>query len=151
MEVFRLSRESYAIPLNGIGSSKQGARWNSIGTELIYVASNRSLAMAEVAVHFSIATAPIDYVLLTIHIPDDIDVQTIPEKDLPIDWNAFPHPQSTKQIGDKFFSDNKYCILRVPSSVTAGDISYVINPKHPDFSRIRVLEKKPFKFDDRLF
>ncbi len=151
MEVYRLARKQFATSLNGTGASRNGARWNSVGTELIYVASNRSLAMAEVAVHFSASTAPLDYVMLTIHIPDDIDMDSVPLKDLPSDWNTFPHPMSTKQIGDRFVFRNEYCLLKVPSSVTEGDFSYLINPRHKEFSRITIVEQRDFRFDDRLF
>jgi len=53
VEVYRLSRGKYARPLSGKGASIYGARWNSPGIELIYTAANRSLAMAEVFVHFT--------------------------------------------------------------------------------------------------
>ena len=72
MEVFRLSREKFSTVLSGIGAAIKGARWNSVGTEIIYTAANRSLAMAEVAVHFSVSTIPDDYVMITIFIPDDV-------------------------------------------------------------------------------
>jgi RES domain-containing protein len=55
MKVFRLSREKYATPLSGEGAAKYGTRWNPIGISLIYTAQNRSLAMAEVAVHLTLA------------------------------------------------------------------------------------------------
>ena len=66
MEVFRLTREKFSKELSGKGAALKGARWNSIGVELIYTALNRSLAMAEVAVHFTLATLPSDYMMVTI-------------------------------------------------------------------------------------
>lgn len=51
MQVFRLSRKKYADVLSGQGAAIRGARWNSKGTEVIYTAENRSLAMAEVLIH----------------------------------------------------------------------------------------------------
>ena len=69
MEVFRLARKKYPIVLSGKGASISGARWNSKGTEIIYCAQNRALAMAEVLVHLSLATLPNDFVMLTIDIP----------------------------------------------------------------------------------
>ena len=101
MEAYRLSREKYAATLSGKGAAMKGARWNSIGVELIYTASNRSLAMAEVAVHLTLATLPDDYVMLTIYLPDDISMQKLATAELPIDWNMFPHPNSTQSVGDK--------------------------------------------------
>jgi RES domain-containing protein len=75
MEVYRLSREKFAGTLSGKGAATKGARWNSVGVELIYTAANRSLAMAEVAVHFTLATLPDDYVMVTIFIPGSISLQ----------------------------------------------------------------------------
>ena len=151
MEVFRLSREKFASILSGKGAAIRGARWNSIGVELIYCASNRSLAMAEVAVHFTLATLPSDYVMMTVFIPDDILFQKISQSDLPSEWNAFPHPVSTQATGDMFVSANKYCILQIPSVVTQGDYNMLINPNHPDFSKIKIVTTEKFPFDKRIF
>jgi len=153
MEVFRLSRERFARPLSGKGKGAaiKGARWNSVGVEMIYTAANRSLAMAEVAVHLTLATLPEDYVMVTIDIPDDIALQKLDVKDLPSDWNAFPHPVSTQVIGDRFVSENEYCVLRIPSSVTLGDHNLLINPGHPDFKGIKIRSIEKFPFDKRIF
>jgi RES domain-containing protein len=151
MEVFRLVREKYATPLSGKGAAVKGARWNSIGVELIYTAKNRSLAMAEVAVHFTLATLPDDYMMLTIDIPDGITAKQIPEKDLPVGWKQFPHPASTQKIGDDFVLENKHCLLVLPSVVTRGDYNVLINPNHYDFSKISIIKIEKFPFDRRIF
>jgi RES domain-containing protein len=151
MEVYRLSRAMYASPLSGKGAALKGARWNSVGVELIYTAANRSLAMAEVAVHLTLATLPDDYVMMTLFVPDDISLKKVNMADLPDGWNVFPHPLATKKMGDQFVAANKFCVLQVPSSVTQGDYNLLINPAHPHFKRIQVLEMMKFPFDKRLF
>lgn len=151
MEAYRLSREKFAESISGIGAAMKGARWNSIGIEMIYTASNRSLAMAEVAVHLSLATLPDDYMMMTIHIPDDISMTKLNITDLPIDWNKFPHPSTTQNIGDKFISENSFCVLQIPSSVTEEDYNLLINPHHSEFKRIKIIDIKKFVFDQRLF
>lgn len=151
MEVYRLSREKFAGTLSGKGAALKGARWNSIGVELIYTAGNRSLAMAEVAVHFTLATLPGDYVMISIFIPDDISLQKLNVADLPADWNTFPHPSSTQVIGDRFVAENKYCVLQIPSSVTQGDYNLLINPNHADFKSIKIIATEKFPFDKRIF
>lgn len=151
MEVFRLSREKFASSLSGKGAALKGARWNSIGVELVYTAANRSLAMAEVAVHFTLATLPDDYVMMTIFIPDDIALFKLNISDLPKNWNMFPHPASTQSIGDQFVADDKFCVLQIPSVVALGDFNLLINPNHSDFSRIRIVEVVDFPFDKRIF
>jgi len=151
MEAYRLCREKFSTNLSGIGAAMKGARWNSIGVEMIYTASNRSLAMAEVAVHLSLATLPEDYMMMTIHIPDDMSMKRLNVGDLPIDWNKFPHPSTTQIIGDRFIFENLHCVLQIPSSVTEGDYNLLINPHHIEFKRIKILDIKKFIFDQRLF
>lgn len=151
MEAYRLSREKFSASLSGIGAAIKGARWNSVGIEMIYTASNRSLAMAEVSVHLSLATLPDDYMMITLHIPDDISMTRLNTADLPTDWNKFPHPSTTQNIGDNFISENLYCVLQIPSSVTEGDYNLLINPYHPEFKRIKIIDIRKFVFDQRLF
>ncbi len=151
MEAYRLSREKFAATLSGRGAALKGARWNSIGVELIYTASNRSLAMAEVAVHFTLATLPGDYMMSIIFIPDNTSIQKLNIADLPTNWNTFPHPSTTQTIGNQFIADNKFCVLQIPSAVTQGDYNLLINPNHPDFKRIKIIATDKFPFDKRIF
>jgi len=151
MQVFRLSREKYAEKLSGIGAALKGARWNSPGTEIIYTAANRSLAMAEVAVHFTIATLPSDYSMMTINIPSSVKIKKFNLKNLPRHWNRFPYSTKTQYIGDDFVRENKYAVLKLPSVVTLGDYNYLINPRHPQFTKINITKREQFPFDDRLF
>ena len=151
MEVFRLCREKYCNTLDGKGAALYGGRWNSRGVELIYTAANRSLAMAELVVHMSLATLPDDFFMMTIDIPDDLSITEIDVNDLPNFWNSFPHTGVTRWVGDQFVSDNTYCILKAPSAVTKGDFNYLINPHHPDFTHITISEVEKFPFDRRIF
>lgn len=151
MLVFRLVREKYGPSLSGKGAALHGARWNSAGTEMIYTAANRSLAMAEVAVHLTLATLPADFLMMSIWIPGDLEIAEIPAEELPPNWNAFPHPLSTQRIGDRFVAAAEHAVLKIPSVVTPGDFNYLINPKHLDFSRMKVESLERFPFDRRLF
>ena len=151
MEVFRLVRNQFVQTLSGKGAAINGARWNSQGVEMIYTATNRSLAMAEVAVHFSIATLPKNYMMVTLNIPDDIEIASLNPQLLPPNWNQFPHAVATQQLGNNFIMENQFCCLRVPSVVTQGDFNVLINPQHILFSRIQIVEVVNFPFDQRIF
>src|SRR6187551_1956662 len=138
MEVFRLSRAVHGKILSGIGASKQGGRWNSPGTEIIYTSANRSLAMTEVVVHFAIGSIPDGFMMMTIEVPDTISLREIDILSLPAKWNQFPPLKATQSIGDLFIKEGKACLLKVPSAVTTGDFNYLINPVHPDFKKIKI-------------
>lgn len=151
MRVFRLIRKKYGIELSGKGAAISGNRWNSKGTELIYTADSRALAMAEVAVHLSLSILPKDYVMVEINIPKSISVASVSVEKLPVNWNNFPHLVDTQLVGDEFFSERKACVLKVPSAVVPGDFNFLINPLHPEFSQIEIVGQEDFPFDSRLF
>jgi len=151
MRVFRLSKRKYSKELNGKGAAKSGNRWNSKGTEIIYTAESRALAMAEVAVHLTLATLPSDYVMIEIEIPDNIIIKEIILKELDEDWNNHPPNINTQKIGDEFIDSIKECLLKIPSAVVQGDSNYLINPYHTDFKKIKIIEITDFPFDKRIF
>lgn len=151
MLVFRLSRRKYTQVLNGKGAAKYGNRWNSKGVEMIYSAESRALAMAEVVVHLTLASLPSDFVMVTFEIPDNLKIETINIEDLPIEWSSFPEPRSTQKIGNAFIESKTAAVLKVPSAVVKGDFNFLMNPSHPDWNRIKVVDVSDFIFDRRLF
>ena len=151
MEVFRLLNKKHSIELSGIGAARLGARWNSKGTEIVYTAESRALAMAEVAVHLTLATLPSSFCMITIQIPEDIQILSCNPKKLTIGWNAFPENYTTQIIGDAFIQKKQYCIMKVPSAVVKGDFNYLLNPNHPEFKRIKITHNENFPFDKRIF
>lgn len=150
MRAFRLSRKKYGIELSGKGAAIAGNRWNSKGVEMIYTAESRALALAEVVVHLSANHLPKDFLMLEIDIPDEYKILSIKDEDLPVSWNSWPHVASSQVIGDTFASDQKYLVLKVPSAVVPGDFNYLINPKHPDFKKVKITEAVPFFVDERF-
>ncbi len=150
MRVFRLSRRKYSSELSGKGAAKFGNRWNSKGTEIIYTAESRALAMAEVAVHLSLATLPSDYVMIEIDIPDNMIIKSLQEHEFDKNWNSHPPSTSTQKIGDEFIDAMEFCVLKVPSAVVQGDYNYLINPYHNLFKYIKIVKVTDFPFDKRL-
>lgn len=151
MKVFRLSKKKFSKELSGKGAAKSNNRWNAKGTEIIYSAESRALAMAEVAVHLTLATLPSDYVMIEIDLPDSIPIKELKLKDLPDDWNAHPPVRSTQKLGDEFIDALDKCVLKVPSAVVKGDFNYLINPYHEDFKKIEIFNVQDFPFDKRIF
>ncbi|MDI1318283.1 RES family NAD+ phosphorylase [Flavobacterium sp.] len=151
MEVFRLQNSKYPLELSGKGAATFGARWNSKGTEIIYTAHGRCLAMAEVVVHLSLAMLPKGFKMTTILIPDDVEIYTFEVKKLPLGWNVFPELNETQLIGDFFIQQMKHVVMKVPSAVVKGDFNYLLNPFHADFNKIIIASQEDFPFDKRIF
>lgn len=150
MIVFRLSRAKYKHDLSGKGAELAGGRWNSVGISLLYTSANRALCTTEIAVHTPLGIVPKDYRLIIIELPEVI-IEKVDISILPKSWNTSPHQKFTKRYGDEFVYKNDRLILQVPSAVIQGEFNYLINPKHPDFTAIKIIKTETFKFDKRLF
>ena len=151
MIVFRLSKSKYSHDLSGLGAEKTGRRWNSRGVALVYTSDSRALCTTEIAVHTPLGILPKDYELITIEIPDSIKIFDLNHKVLSSDWKSIPHSGTTQELGDRFVKENKYAVFKVPSAVVHGDFNYLINPKHKEFHKVKILKTEKFGFDDRLF
>jgi len=151
MIVYRLSRGRYRFDLSGAGAKIAGGRWNSIGVPVLYTAESRALAALEIAVHTPLNIVPEDYMMITVFIPPKASIHEIKTKDLPVSWKSFPENRHTQTLGDKYFRENDYLGLKVPSAVIQGDYNILLNPLHADFSKVKIMSSERFEFDQRLF
>ncbi len=151
MIVFRLSKSKFADDLSGKGAEKCGGRWNSKGVAMVYTSESRALCTTEIAVHTPLGALPLDYKIISIEIPDEIEIKELAIDDLPADWSSFPHQHSTQLIGDEFIAKNEFLVLKVPSVVVKGDFNYLINPGHIEINRVKIKSIESFSFDVRLF
>lgn len=151
MIVFRLLNQNYGTGLSGTGAEIAGGRWNSPGISMIYTSESRALCTAEVAVNLPLGNIPAGYEMISIFIPDDTVITEIREENLPSGWKTFPLTTITQKIGDIFIIQDKFLVMKVPSAVVPGDFNFLINPSHPDFGRIEIIEREPYDFDDRFF
>lgn len=150
MIVYRLTKKKYRNDLSGRGAELVGGRWNNKGIALIYTSSNRALCTAEIAAHTPFGILPENYYLLIIELPDD-NIQEVKIEDVPEYWRSFPHYPTTRQIGDDFVYEGKDLALKVPAAVVQGEFNILINPRHPDIKKVKVIDEEYFGFDTRLF
>ncbi|MGH9525264.1 MAG: RES family NAD+ phosphorylase [Terriglobales bacterium] len=149
--VYRILRRAYSKnPLGGEGAFRFGGRWSSVGTRLAYTAEHLSLAIIEYFVHMDREDLPKDLVVATAEIPDAVSRITISAKQLPANWRESPAPPELAEIGDRFARDRPAAILIVPSSLVPTESNWLINPRHPNYSRIRVGALTPFEYDPRF-
>ena len=148
MLLYRIVKTAYA-DLSGSGVRLYGGRWNSEGKPMVYLASSRSLAVLEALAHLSPTNIPNDYCMLIVEVPDKaaatLDIKTLPEH-----WHEFPEQNILKQIGNRFLADKENLLLKVPSAIVNEEFNYLLNPLHPDASKVKITSKQPFKFDARL-
>jgi RES domain-containing protein len=148
--VWRLFKKRLrATAFTGDGARLYGGRWNSIGVSVVYASESRSLALLETLVHLGQRTALEHYLVSEIRI-DSRRVKRLPDEDLPADWGSDPPSHSTQTIGDAWVADGASVGLWVPSTLVPGECNLLLNPQHPDFSTVELLEPEPFGLDPRL-
>lgn len=150
MEVFRVARDHYAADLSGKGASLFGGRWNSQGNAVVYAAEHRSLAVLEELVHVDAHDAPDDLVLVTLQIPDELEVVSVALDVLSADWRQSPAPAALQEFGDRWCAAKQSAVLRVPSAIVPAESCLIINPAHAEAPRIRIVNREPFVLDPRL-
>lgn len=147
MKVYRITLAEYSDRLFASG---RPARWNSKGVFVIYAASSRSLACLENVVHRSGEGLNGLFRTMVIDIPSEIEILETAHRDLPSDWKAFENQYLTRQIGDYWVRTGESAVMKVPSVIIPEEHNFIINPAHPDFSKIKLLESSEFLFDPRL-
>ena len=139
MRVARLAKRQH-VGLDGKGAAITGGRWNSKGNAVAYTSSCAALAVVEYLAHLS--TLPSGLILMIVEIPDTLEIEKIGSN--PADPAAF------LQLGDDWLTSKSTAVLEVPSVLVPRQHNYLINPAHPLFAAIKIIDKHPFAFDSRL-
>jgi len=153
--VYRLYRKRRRdVAFTGEGARLEGARWNLPGTPAVYAASTSGLALLEFLVHLDpsdMDLAQLELETRSADIPSEIECYAVPVRSLPRQWNVVPWSRSSQVFGTRLLQEAKYAAITVPSVVVPSERNYLLNPLHPDFSKIKLGSPKPFVIDHRLF
>ena len=117
---------------------------------VIYTATSLSLAALEVLVHFDHDLIPGSFVAFAVEIPATVRLQRLTARQLPPNWRTLPAPDETKDLGTRWFKSRRTVGLVVPSALVPQEQNILLDPTHPDFSKLRIGAPKPFAFDPRL-
>jgi RES domain-containing protein len=148
MFVYRITGKKHASDLSGIGAAKFGGRWNKKGSPVLYTGENKEIALLETIVHTPPLLIPA-LEILTLEIPDD-SITAIEPKDLPDNWAVYPAPVILSEIGERWINEGKTIALKVPSCIIHTSYNYLLNCRHPEYSKVRIIDQSHFKFDTRL-
>ena len=152
MQVWRLCRARHAsTAFDGEGARLYGGRWNHKGQPMVYTSATLSLAALEVMVHHRVPIPPFEFIALAADIPARLKIETIRAQDLPTDWQTDPAPVKLQDIGSDWLQRASSLVLAVPSVIIATEFNYLINPRHPDVTRLKIQPTTLFTFDGRLW
>ena len=148
---WRIDKEKWAKQsFSGVGASLEGGRWNSPGILVGYASEHLAMAAQEKFIHMP---KPLPrrsrFVKFGIRF-GKLAVARLRASDLPPGWRSEPVPIGTQAIGDAWVKGSKTAILAVPSVLIPEETNFILNPAHPDFSRIEISGAEPFVFDPRM-
>jgi len=151
MHIYRIGQTKYANDLKGSGVD---GRWNSKGQYVIYTGGSLALSCLEKLAHTSGTSLYAgDFSVTMIRVPDQLKIKEITLNQLlkiNPDWTKVINYPYTQAMGDAWLRNRETAILKVPSAIIDLEYNYLLNPSHPDFSKIKISVVKPFSFDTRL-
>lgn len=141
-EPLTLWRISEFTSLDGAGGLHTPGRWHTMGHHIVYSAEHSALALLE-----ALARArdrprlPPNFQMLKLEIA---------EAELTCWTGEFPSTSESRRWGDAWLEGGDTLIAKVPASVAPHAWNYLINPRHPGASGVRLVEAQRWDWDERL-
>ena len=147
---WRIVKEKHAsTAFSGEGARIFEGRWNSAGVRMVYCSENLALAALEILAHTRPVTMRDKFRAFRVSWDEAIMV-IIDLKKLPKGWNYQPPTAASKNIGDEWIKSGRSAILALPSVLVPLERTFLLNPKHSDFRRIKIKDVGNFVLDPRL-
>ena len=147
MLVYRITHKSFSKKLIAPGFS---GRWNGSGRKVIYCAESIALAFLENMIRRQGVGFNQDFNTTILHIPDELKIMKVHSKDLPVGWRKFTDYSKCQPIGNKWYDEGIFPILKVPSAVLPESFNYVLNATHHDCRKIRLTKITDLIPDERI-
>ena len=146
------TRDYEADDLTGAGAKITGGRWNEPGIPMLYAAASRALACLETVVHLNAGGLPLNRYLVEIEVPDGIwaAAEIAEAASLDVGWDASPAGRVSISFGSRWAMSRRSLLLFVPSVIVPEENNILINPEHPDLSRLRARKVRKWLYDPRL-
>ena len=148
MMLYRFANEKYCNDITGEGARLFGGRWNSPGFPVLYSSNLISLSLLELLIHSATYDELKANKLVCIDTPDK-SIQEINPSTLKKDWHT--DIDYSRFIGNEFIKSATSLLLKVPSAIITEEHNILVNPRHKDFSKVKVQEVRNFVFDARFF
>lgn len=135
---------------SGLGAKTAGGRWNRKGTAMVYASSSRALSCLETLVHLG-SNLPLNRYLVRIDVQMDLweAAPTIIADDF-VGWDAEPAGKVSLDIGKDWIESKSSLLLKVPSVVVPEESNVLVNPAHPDASKLTFTKVRKWIYDPRL-
>jgi RES domain-containing protein len=143
------TRQYRADDLSGGGAAKNPGRWNEAGQAVLYAAPTIAIAVLETAAHIDDTGLPLNRYLVRIDMPPRMwrSRKELDPASLPPAWSAIPAGASSAQVGSAWLKAAESAILLVPSVIVPEERVALMNPAHPDASKLKATVVRPFEYN----
>ena len=150
MTGWRIVKEKHArAAFSGEGARIFEGRWNSAGVRMVYCSENLALAALEILAHIQPIRMRDKFRAFRVTFDESL-MEIVDLKKLPKGWNAQPPGPSSKRIGDDWIKSTRSAVLALPSVLVPLERTFLLNPKHRDFVKIKIKDAGEFVLDPRL-
>jgi RES domain-containing protein len=146
----KLWRISNYPDLSGDGGRLASARWHTEGRPVVYLAESPAAALLERIVHLGgrEGRLPKTYDLLEVEAGENLEITNL---DPPVESPWKNEVGITRMLGDAWLATAGSALSRVPSVIVPRTWNFMLNPLHPDASKVRIVSVTRERFDNRLF
>ncbi|MDQ2868702.1 MAG: RES family NAD+ phosphorylase [Verrucomicrobiota bacterium] len=147
---WRIVKEKRArTAFTGEGASLYEGRWNSAGVRMVYCSENLALAALEILVHMQPLIPRDCFRAFRVTWSEKL-MTNVTLRSLPAGWNAQPPKLASKKIGDGWIKRARTPVLALPSVIVPCERTFLLNPQHAAFSKIKIEDAGCFALDHRL-
>ena len=147
---WRIVKQKHAsTAFSGEGARLFEGRWNSAGVPMVYCSEHLSLAALEILVHTQPVTIRDKFRAFRVTWDGKMMI-SLGLKELPEGWNLYPPSAASKKVGTEWAKSGRTPVLALPSVIVPLEQTYLLNPKHPDFGKIKIKDAGAFVLDQRL-
>lgn len=144
---YRIGHKNY---VDSLTTSGVNGRWNSAGKMVIYCAESIPHAFLENLVRRQGVGFNSDFKIVFIDIPDNLRMEVILPETLRAGWRAPKDYTICQEYGNKWCDAMNSPILKVPSAILSAAANYIINTKHKDFKKIKIVSITGLAPDERI-
>lgn len=147
---WRIVKDRYRqTAFSGDGAELYGGRWNTPGKPVIYASDSVALAMLEILAHIGPSDLRASYRLCRVEVSRDL-IEVCEPADVAATWRTPGSVSELQQFGDRWVQAQRSAALKVRSAIVPQEWNLLLNPRHPDFSRVACELDDEFQIDPRI-
>ncbi|WP_080932025.1 RES family NAD+ phosphorylase [Pseudomonas fluorescens] len=143
LQIWKIISPKYASEaFSSMPASRFGGRLNYQGTNAVYCASSRCVAILETMVHLE-PTGTRNLIAVGAKLNLSLPATVLSQADMPENWAQLPPSESMKEFGSRWLKSNISVALKIPSIVLPAEQIILLNPMHPDFQTLTIFTEEP--------